>query len=164
MQVKRPPGLRWHYLVLKARAVLLLAAGKRTAALTIFERLLRLVPGDGCALASQAHVQMQLSQVDAAIASLQALTRIAGLAADEAVPWFNLGYALQQARRADDVRSALARNPRLDRAWYGLALVLIEQRQFHGAVEALEKKHRAAAHEPPRLVPAGSGLAGAGRG
>lgn len=137
------PGLRWRYLALKMRAVLLLAAGRRVAALIIFERMLQLAPEDGYALASQAHVQMQLGQVEAAIASLQALTGDTGLDAREAVPWFNLGYALQQGGRTDEAvsafKAALARDPRLDRAWYGLALVLMEQSQFHGAVDALEK-------------------------
>jgi tetratricopeptide (TPR) repeat protein len=50
---------------------------------------------------------------------------------------------LQQAEPHDDARAAfqqaLARNPRMDRAWYGLSLVLIEQGQFHDAVTALKK-------------------------
>ncbi len=137
------PGLRWHYLVLKVRAILLLVAGRRAAALAVFERMLQLVPADGYALASLAHVQMQLHRVGAAIASLQALTGTARLGADGAVPWFNLGYALAQAGRSAEAvsafRAALARDPQLDRAWYGLALVLMEERQFSGAVEALEK-------------------------
>ena len=106
--------------------------------------MLQLAPEDQYALASQAHVQMQLHQVDAAIASLRALTGTTGLSAGEAVPWFNLGYALQQGGRTDEAvsafKAALARDPRFDRAWYGLALALIKQGQFHGAVEALEKK------------------------
>lgn len=143
MQVKSGQALRWHYLVLKMRAVLLLVAGRRTAALVVFQRMLQLVPADRYALASQAHLQMQLNRGDAAIASLQALTGSRGLGADEAVHWFNLGYALQRAGRADEAvsafRAAVARDPRLDRAWYGLALVLMDQGQFSGAVEALEK-------------------------
>ena len=129
--------MRWRYLGLKGRAVLLLAAGKRAAALSVFEQMLRLLPGDSYALASQAHAQMQLNRLDEAIASLQVLTGTAGLGAQDAVSWFNLGYALQQAGRADEAvsafRSALSRDLRLDRAWSGLALVLIQQRQFHGA-------------------------------
>lgn len=143
MQVTYLFRLRWRYLALKGGAVLLLAAGKRAAALSIFEQMLRLLPGDRYALASQAHVQMQLNRLDEAIASLQFLTGTAGLGAQDAASWFNLGYALQQAGSADEAvfafRSALMHDPRLDRAWYGLALVLIQQRQFHGAVEALEK-------------------------
>lgn len=141
--MKSMPTLRWHYLALKMRAVLLLVAGRRAAALLIFERMLQLAPADSYALASQAHVLMQLDRVDAAIASLQALTGKAGLGADEAVPWFNLGYALQQAGRADEAvaafSTAVAREPRLDRAWYGLALALMDQRQFPAAADALEK-------------------------
>ena len=94
--------------------------------------------------ASQHDPLAQFAQwLNEAIASLQVLTGTAGLGAQDAASWFNLGYALQQAGSADEAvfafRSALMHDPRLDRAWYGLALVLIQQRQFHGAVEALEK-------------------------
>jgi len=133
----------FQYHVLKGQALLLLALGNRSAALRRFEQMLQRRPEDRYALASQAHVQVQLHHLDAAVASLQQLTRISGSGQQEAAAFFNLGYVLQQAGRHDDAglafRSALALDPVLDRAWYGLALVLIHQRQFPEAVEALKK-------------------------
>ena len=136
-------GGRWRYLLLKACARLQLAAGKRAAALATFARMLQIKPADGYALASQAHLQMQLNQVDAAIASLQRLTESAAPVANDAACWFNLGYALAHAQRTDEAvsafRAAVARDPALDRAWYGLALALMTLRKFHDAAQALEK-------------------------
>lgn len=140
--MKPMPAPRWHCLGLKMRAVLLLATGRRMAALRVFNRMLELAPADRYALASLAHLQMQLDRIDAAIVNLRSLTKTAGPGADEAVHWFNLGYALQQSGRADEAvsafRAAVACDPRLDRAWYGLGLVLMDQGRFAAAVEALE--------------------------
>ena len=73
----------------------------------------------------------------------QQLTGIKGSVPQQAAALFNLGYVLQQAARHDEAglafRSALALEPALDRAWYGLALVLIHQRKFLDAVQALKK-------------------------
>lgn len=131
------------YRFLKVQAMVLLAVGNRSGALSRFEQMLQLHPADRYALASRAHVQAQLNNFEEAIASLQQLTRITGSGPQEAAAWFNLGYVLQQAGRHDDAgpafQKALALDPRMDRAWYGLALVLIHQRQFHDAVDALKK-------------------------
>lgn len=135
--------LDFHYYALKAQAVLQLALGRREGALRSFGKMLGRRPADRYALASQAHVQVQLHGPDAAIASLRQLTGLKGSAQQEAAAWFNLGYVLQQAGHHDEAglafRSALALEPALDRAWYGLALVLIQQRQFLESVQALKK-------------------------
>ena len=140
--MKSTQAPRCKYLGLKMGAVLLLAAGRRAAALRVFKRMLELAPSDRYALASQAHVQMQLDRIDAAIVTLRSLTETAGLGAHEAVHWFNLAYALQQSGRADEAvsafRTAVERDPRLDRAWYGLGLALMGQGRFSAAVEALK--------------------------
>jgi len=50
---------------------------------------------------------------------------------------------LQQGGRHEEAGSAFARavalDPRLDRAWYGLALVCIRQHQWEDAAKALEQ-------------------------
>lgn len=136
MQMKS--ALNYHFL--RIQAVLLLACGRAQGALCRFDRMLQLKPVDPYALASRAHVQAELKNFEAAIASLQQLT---GAWPQEAAGWFNLGYVLQQAGRQPEAepafRRALQRDPRMDRAWYGLALVLMHQRQFHEAVDALKK-------------------------
>lgn len=143
MQMKSPLKYRFPHLFFKLQAVLLLAIGKRSAALSRFDRMLQQWPGDGYALASRAHVLAQLNQPDQAIVSLQHLTRISGSGPQKAAAWFNLGYVLQQAGRHEDAgpafQKALKYQPRMDRAWYGLALVLIHQGRLHDAVDALQK-------------------------
>jgi tetratricopeptide (TPR) repeat protein len=133
----------FHYYALKAQAVLLLALGRRDGALRRFAQMLRRRPADRYALASQAHVQVQLHCLDAALSTLRQLTGVKGSAQQEAAAWFNLGYVLQQAGRHDEAgpafRSALVLDSSLDRAWYGLSLVLIHQRQFLESVQALKR-------------------------
>ncbi len=134
---------RLNYLVLKSQAVLLLALGRRAGALRRFDQMLQSQPSDRYALASRAHVLMQCQAFDAAVASLQQLTRLRGSAPLEAAAWFNYGYVLQQVGRHGEAgpafRSALALDPGSDKAWYGLALVLIHQQDLHEAVDALKK-------------------------
>lgn len=138
MSLPLAPSL--HYHLLKAQALLLLAAGKRTAALPKFAQMLCLRPADPYALASRGHVQAQLHLTHEAIVSLRQLTCAWPL---QASGWFNLGYVLQQAGRYEEAgpafECALALDPRLDRAWYGLALVHIHQQRWREAAEALER-------------------------
>ena len=140
MKMRLPLAPSLYYLFLKAQALLLLAAGKRAAALPKFAEMLRLRPVDPYALASRAHVQAQLHLTQEAIASLRHLTTVWPR---QAAGWFNLGYVLQQAGRHEEAGLAFERaaalDPRLDGAWYGLALVRIEQRRFEEAAAALER-------------------------
>ena len=125
---------------LRMRAVVLLACGRPDAALARFEQILRLRPLDHHALASRAHLHAQRGSFDKAIESLHLLTQTCPQASSG---WFNLGYALQQLGQQGQAgvafRSALTIDPRMDRAWYGLALVLMDSRLFEGAADALEK-------------------------
>lgn len=135
---------RFGSLFLRTQALGLLALGQRAAALSRFDRMLLRLPADRYALASRAHVLVQLGRLDDAIASLRQLTRLADCQAHQAAAaWFNLGYVLQQAGRHAQAQAAfekaIAHAPCMDRAWYGLALALIQQRQFHAARQALEK-------------------------
>jgi tetratricopeptide (TPR) repeat protein len=128
-----------HYHFLKAQALLLLAAGKRAAALARFARMLRLRPADPYALASRGHVEAQLHLMQEAIDSLRQLT---AAWPQQAAGWFNLAYVLQQAGYHEEAgpafERALALDPRLDRAWYGLAMVRIHQQRWQEAADALE--------------------------
>jgi tetratricopeptide (TPR) repeat protein len=138
MSLPLAPSLHYHFL--KAQALLLLATGKRAAALPIFAQMLRLRPTDPYALASRGHVEAQLHLMHEAVASLRQLT---SAWPQQAAGWFNLGYVLQQAGRHDEAghafERAVALDARLDRGWYGLALVRIEQKRFEEAAEALQR-------------------------
>ena len=137
------PMCRFRYFLLKAQAMLQLTFSHRAGALARFDRMLMLWPLDRYALASRAHVLVQLNRLDESIASQQQLTRLAGPQSQLAAAWFNLGYILQQAGRHEEARPAFEKAtehaPCMDRAWYGLALVLIHQQQFHEAKQALKK-------------------------
>mgnify|MGYP006187453703 CR=1 FL=1 len=62
---------------------------------------------------------------------------------DDKAGWFNLGYLSEEmgelAQAETAFRRALEIDPKLDRAWYGLALSLIRQRRFDEAIAALRK-------------------------
>ena len=134
---------RLDYLFSKGQALVLLALGQREQALSRFDRMLVLLPMDRYALASRAHVLVQLNRLDDSIASLQQLSRVTGTPVQQATACFNLGYVLQQNGRHDEARPAFEKaaehQPCMDRAWYGLALALIHQGLFHEARQALEK-------------------------
>lgn len=134
---------RLRYFFLKVQAMVLLAFGHPTGALSRFEQMVSGWPLDRYALASRAHVLVQLNRLEASIVSQQQLVGLPGSQVQLAVAWFNLGYLLQQAGRHDEARPSFEKatefNPRMDRAWYGLALVLIHQQQFHAARQALKK-------------------------
>jgi tetratricopeptide (TPR) repeat protein len=125
---------------LRLRAVLLLTVGRHDAARAGFEQLLGHRPLDRHALASQAHIHAQQGSFNEAVECLLLFTQTYP---QEAAGWFNLGYALQQLGQQGDAgvafRRALAIDPRMDRAWYGLALVLMDARLFQAAADALEK-------------------------
>ena len=133
----------WTWLTFQLRrlhALLLLTMGCSNAALACFDRLLRIRPRDCHALASRAHIHAQRGSFDEAIDSLRLLTQIRP---QDPSGWFNLGFALQQLGKQGEAgsafRHALAIDHRLDRAWYGLALVLMDSRQYQEAAYALEK-------------------------
>jgi len=137
------PRSRICYFWLKAQAMAQLVFGHRAGALAGFDRMLMHWPLDRYALASRAHVLVQLNRLAESIASQQQLARLAGPQLQRAAAWFNLGYVLQQAGRHEEARPAFEKateyDPGMDRAWYGLALVLIQQQQFHEARQALKK-------------------------
>ena len=132
-----------HYGWLRTCAVLLLTLGNPLAALRQFEKMLGLRPSDRHALASRAHLQAQLNHLEEAIQGLMQLTGIPGTPIQEASTWFNLGYVQQRLQHHQAAATAFGRAvalaPRMDQAWYGLAMARIGQRQFHEALAALQQ-------------------------
>lgn len=128
---------------LKTHALALLALGKHAKALTRFDQILELWPADRHALASRAHVLMQLNQLDESVLTLQQLSGIAGSAVQLGTTWFNLAYMLQQKGRDGEAcvafENAVGYCPGMDQAWYGLGLVSIRQDRLHEARNALKK-------------------------
>ena len=81
-------------------------------------------------------------QREAALADAQAL--VAAHPSRSGADWFNLAFLLE-AGRAPSTRPSrrsgapLALNPKLDRAWYGLGLMLIRLRRLDEALAALKR-------------------------
>jgi tetratricopeptide (TPR) repeat protein len=132
-------GLAYHWL--KLGAIAWLVIGRTAQAETVFDEMLRRWPGDGYALASRSHVRAQRGRRAEAIADLQAL--LAAQPERSAADWFNLAYLLEDAgeyaQAEPAFRRALALDPKLDRAWYGLGLVLIRLQRVDDAVAALKR-------------------------
>lgn len=129
------------YWRLKLRAIAWLLLGRSEAAEGEFSAILARWPGDAYALASRAHVRSQLRRRSEAIEDARAL--VAAHPKRSAADWFNLAFLLEDAGELvpaeQAFREALALDPKLDRAWYGLGLTLIRQQRFDDAVAALRR-------------------------
>ena len=129
------------YQALKLRAITLLVLNRRAAAREVFSEMIRRWPEDLYARSSRAHVDAQLGRRTSAIEDLRIVTTADphGRAAD----WFNLGFLLDAeddpAGAEAAFRRAVALEPKLDRAWYGLGLALIRLGRLDDAVAALER-------------------------
>ena len=132
---------RLSYGLCKLRAMALLMFGRPAAAEAVFSEMLHRWPLDGYALASRAHVRARRGARDDAIADARAL--VAAHPKRSAADWFNLAVLLEDAGCFEDAepafRQALALDPKLDRAWYGLGLTLIRLQRLDEAVSALKR-------------------------
>jgi tetratricopeptide (TPR) repeat protein len=139
MPVTPTRGLAWHLDRLHAMAWLLVAQNGR--AMQVFNAMLQRWPGDAYALASRAHLHSQAGRRAEAIADLQALVQQQPDAG--AAHWFNLAYLLDEAERSAEAepafRQALALDPKLDLAWYGLGVALLRLGRHDEAVAALKR-------------------------
>lgn len=139
MPVTTSKGWAWRLQRWQAMAWLLL--GRTAQAREVFNAMLVRWPGDAYALASRAHLRVQAGEREAAIADLQALVQRQPEAG--AAHWFNLAYLLEEADRSAEAepafRQALALDPKLDRAWYGLGLALLRLGRHDDAVAALKR-------------------------
>ncbi|HEX2542389.1 MAG TPA: tetratricopeptide repeat protein [Caldimonas sp.] len=131
----------WDYAWLKLCAMALLVLGRRSAAEAVFDRLLSRFPDDAYALASRAHLRAEGGQTMPAVEDAQRLVDLHP--GRRAADWFNLGFLrdrLGEHEAAEAAfRQALVLEPKLDRAWYGLALTFIQQGRLDDAVAALKK-------------------------
>jgi tetratricopeptide (TPR) repeat protein len=131
---------RARYLLLKWRARVLLALGRRGAALPLFEQMLAMAPHDDYALASRAHLRAMAGDLSHAIADYELLLRSHPQSASA---WFNLGFLQEQCELWQAAETSFLRateiNPALDRAWYGLGLVRIRLERYDDAIAALKR-------------------------
>ena len=118
-----------------------LVAGRPAAARRVFDRMLQRWPDNAYALASRAHLLAQAGRHDEALADAQALVRLHP--ARSGADWFNFAFLLEGAGRHPEAegafRRAVALDPKLDRAWYGLGLTLIRLQRLEEALAALKQ-------------------------
>lgn len=143
MQMMRVTYRHLVCLFLKAQALIWLVLGKHEKALSRFDHILGIFPKDRHALASRAHLLVQLNRLDESVLNLQQLAGIAGSKAQMGTTWFNLAYVLQQKGRHEEAcpafENAVLHCPWLGQAWYGLGLSLIQQRKLHAARNAIKQ-------------------------
>ncbi len=117
-----------------------LLLGQRDAALRTLDDMLASQPSDRHARASRAHIRAQAGDSAGALADYAHLTAQADATAAH---WFNQGF-LQEAsglvqEAEQSFRRALDLDGQLDRAWFGLGLVLIRLGRLDDAIAALER-------------------------
>ena len=119
---------RLAYWRLKLEAMAWLLIGQPGRAESAFSDMLARWPTNAYALASRAHVRAQTGRHGEALVDAQAL--VEAHPRRSAGDWFNLAYLLehlkQPAQAEAAFRQTVALDPKLDRAWYGLGLVLIQ--------------------------------------
>lgn len=127
-------------LLLKWQAIAQITLGRRQAALMCFDRMLALDPTHAYALSSRAHLRAQLEDREGA---LQDYAHLTALPQAQAADFFNQGFlqeATGQLEAAEaSFRRALVLNDQLDRAWFGLGLVLMRQSRLDEAISALKR-------------------------
>ncbi len=131
----------WGQGMLKLQVIAALMFNRREFAIRLLDEELAKHPQDAYALSNRAHVHAQLGNKRQAIDDLSAL--VAAHPDRSAADWFNLAF-LQESHgdihgAEANFRRALALDGKLDRAWYGLGLVLIRQHRYDEAAAALKR-------------------------
>ena len=113
------------------RAKILLFVGMRALARSVFEAILQKQPNDLLALNSMAYDAMQDGHM---LQALGYFERARALSQDKSNAHFNHAFVSEALGRLDEAevgfRAAIALEEKMDRAWYGLGLVLIRQGEF----------------------------------
>jgi tetratricopeptide (TPR) repeat protein len=132
---------RLPYLRLKLGAMALLMLGRRQAAVSVFDAMLRRWPNNAYALASRAHLHAEMGANELALTDAERL--VEQHPDRKAADWFNLAFLRDATDRHPAAeaafRRAVALDPKLDRAWYGLGLSLIRQGRLDEAIDALKR-------------------------
>jgi tetratricopeptide (TPR) repeat protein len=134
------PGSRLDRLVLVWRAKALLFLGMRGAAKAVFLELLKRWPDDVLALNSLAYDAIQTQHP--AIA-LDYYARVLQLQPEVSNAHFNHAFVAEELGLTEvaeqGFRAALQIEEKMDRAWYGLGLVLVRQGRLSEALDALKR-------------------------
>lgn len=121
------------------RAKLLLLVGMRGEAMAVCRSILEKMPNDVHALNSLAYDQLQSGHPAQALPLFE---KVALVAPELSNSHFNLAFVCDELGKFDqaerEFRAALAIEEKMDRAWYGLGLVLLKQKRHDEALVALQ--------------------------
>jgi tetratricopeptide (TPR) repeat protein len=134
-----PRHTRWW---LHWQAKTLLTLGLNTRAMVIFRQILRTNPSDLLSLNSLAYDALRREQRAEAYALFTQVAALDVGSATTANAQFNVAFVAEELGQLEEAeqgfRAALALDDKLDRAWYGLGLVLIRQERLEEAVSAFK--------------------------
>lgn len=141
------PPARWSQrlerqaLVWRAKALLLV--GRKVAARAVFERILERWPRDVLAINSLAYDALLSDHREKA---LHFYAQALALQPESCNAHFNHAFVAEQLNQLavaeDGFRAALQIDEKMDRAWYGLGLVLVRQGRLQEALQALGRNTR----------------------
>ena len=133
------------------RAKILLFVGMRALARSVFEAILQKQPNDLLALNSMAYDAMQGGHM---LQALGYFERARALSQDKSNAHFNHAFVCEELGRLDEAevgfRAAIALEEKMDRAWYGLGLVLVRQGRLEEALAALKRNTQLQPMSPDR--------------
>ena len=116
---------------LRYKAKGLLVLGLRSRATAVFQEILALSPNDVLALNSLGYDALTHGRMLEAAAYFETLVQQVPANSNA---HFNLGFVCEALGRSEDAerafRAALHIEEKMDRAWYGLGLALVRQRQI----------------------------------
>jgi len=122
------------------QAKLCLLLGRHEAAAQIFQSILLRAPDDLLALNSLGYAALQGGQHALALGYFE---RLAHAHPADANAHFNRAFACEAMGRLDEAaqafRAAIEREATMDRAWYGLGLVLVQQGSLQPALQAFRR-------------------------
>jgi tetratricopeptide (TPR) repeat protein len=131
----------WGQTIVKLQVIAAFMFNRYQSVIRLLDDELSRHPQDAYALVNRAHAHAQLGNKRQAIADLQAL--VSAHPNRSAADWFNLAFLQESEGDVVDAeanfRRALAIDPKLDRAWYGLGLALIRQHRYDEAAAALKR-------------------------
>jgi tetratricopeptide (TPR) repeat protein len=144
MNVNTPPATpgigRRALFVQHWRAKIYLFLGMRASAKRVFQDVLQRVPKDLLALNSLGFSAMHEGNF---VLALTYFEQVAELSPESSNSHFNQAFVCEELGRLDDAergfRAAIAIEDKMDRAWYGLGLVLVRQGRLEEAVVALKR-------------------------
>jgi tetratricopeptide (TPR) repeat protein len=132
----------WHtYLTLTARVAARI--GYRARAIEMYEEIAKQWPADSSALVAIGHLVGQTGRLAEARSWFEKAIAVAPDSSGAAVAHFNIGYLYDRAGDMEAAvmafQKAVALNPKIDRAWYGLGLVLVKLHREKEAKHAFQQ-------------------------